>query len=322
MTFGDKLIQLRKNANITQAELGVKLGVTPQAISKYEHNVAEPDLGTVKKISAIFAISLDELLDNDYEIKDNGEEYVPIDTDAVAKELAPVIADNVTKSVKDNITSEVRAAVIENTVNPIGFCVECGKVVTEDNKGKTSPKTLCKSCYLKKLSVEQEKIEKEREHDLALRNNFKKKFKKVLYWGIFLSSVIIIFTVLIEIYASGDVGGKIAFAALSLWFAYAVFSVIFECVLDDNVIVDIMEWGLTRSFHWPGVIFTFDLDGFLFLIVIKLLFAAIGFLIGAILFIIALAISLVIAPFMFPFGAAKVRKKLNGEIKLEDIEVL
>jgi len=33
MTYGEKLVQLRKNANMTQAELGEQLGVTPRRTS-------------------------------------------------------------------------------------------------------------------------------------------------------------------------------------------------------------------------------------------------------------------------------------------------
>lgn len=51
MTYGQKITQLRKNANMTQAQLGDALNVSAQAVSKWEHNLAEPDLSTIKKIS-------------------------------------------------------------------------------------------------------------------------------------------------------------------------------------------------------------------------------------------------------------------------------
>lgn len=54
MTYGQKITQLRKNANMTQAQLGDALNVSAQAVSKWEHNLAEPDLSTIKKISYIF----------------------------------------------------------------------------------------------------------------------------------------------------------------------------------------------------------------------------------------------------------------------------
>ena len=62
--YGNKITQLRKAANMTQGQLGELLNVSPQAISKWEHNLSEPDLTTMKKISTIFNISLPRLRSN------------------------------------------------------------------------------------------------------------------------------------------------------------------------------------------------------------------------------------------------------------------
>ena len=63
MTFGEKLSSLRKQANLTQAELGNRINVSRQAITKWEKNVGLPDLDNLKKLSAIFNVGIDELLD-------------------------------------------------------------------------------------------------------------------------------------------------------------------------------------------------------------------------------------------------------------------
>ena len=34
--FGKKILSIRQNANLTQEELALRMGVTPQAISKWE----------------------------------------------------------------------------------------------------------------------------------------------------------------------------------------------------------------------------------------------------------------------------------------------
>ena len=63
MTFGKKLQQLRKQANLTQQELADKLNVSRQAITKWEKDSGLPDLDNIKKISLIFNVKIDDLLD-------------------------------------------------------------------------------------------------------------------------------------------------------------------------------------------------------------------------------------------------------------------
>ncbi len=65
MTFGDKLIQLRKSRGLSQEKVAEQLSVTRQTISNWETNQAMPTIDKAKDLSKLFRISLDELLDND-----------------------------------------------------------------------------------------------------------------------------------------------------------------------------------------------------------------------------------------------------------------
>lgn len=65
MNFGNKLVKLRKENKLSQEELADKLGVSRQTISNWELNVTKPDIDYMKRISKIFCISIDEILDND-----------------------------------------------------------------------------------------------------------------------------------------------------------------------------------------------------------------------------------------------------------------
>lgn len=65
MNLGKKIINLRKKEKITQEKLAELIGVTRQTISNWELNITKPDLSQIKKISKLFHISIDELLDND-----------------------------------------------------------------------------------------------------------------------------------------------------------------------------------------------------------------------------------------------------------------
>ena len=64
-SFGEKVIELRRINNMTQSELGSRLNVSAQAVSKWENNQSEPDMQTLKKMCNIFNVSLNELLSYD-----------------------------------------------------------------------------------------------------------------------------------------------------------------------------------------------------------------------------------------------------------------
>ena len=61
-TFGERLSKLRKERELTQNDIAEKVGVTSQAVSKWENNLATPDIDILVKLSDIFGVSLDELL--------------------------------------------------------------------------------------------------------------------------------------------------------------------------------------------------------------------------------------------------------------------
>lgn len=59
--IGNKIYELRKNANISQEQLAEKLNITRQTISNWETNLTIPDFNQVKQIAKYFKINLDEL---------------------------------------------------------------------------------------------------------------------------------------------------------------------------------------------------------------------------------------------------------------------
>lgn len=62
MTLGEKLAKARKEKNITQEQLADNLGVSRQAISKWESDVAYPETDKLIHMSELFDCSLDYLL--------------------------------------------------------------------------------------------------------------------------------------------------------------------------------------------------------------------------------------------------------------------
>lgn len=61
MTLGNKIVELRKEKGMTQEALANKLGVSNQAVSKWEANQSCPDIQLLPQIADLFEISLDNL---------------------------------------------------------------------------------------------------------------------------------------------------------------------------------------------------------------------------------------------------------------------
>lgn len=64
MKFEEKLIKLRKEKGMSQEELGDKLNVSRQTISKWETGMSTPDIKKLNEIGKIFNVSLESLTDN------------------------------------------------------------------------------------------------------------------------------------------------------------------------------------------------------------------------------------------------------------------
>ena len=65
MTFAEKLKTIRKQAGMSQEKLAEKLGVSRQAVTKWETDTGIPDIKNTLAISALFDISVDELFGNE-----------------------------------------------------------------------------------------------------------------------------------------------------------------------------------------------------------------------------------------------------------------
>lgn len=61
-TLGKRVAACRKKLGITQDRLAEQLGVTAQAVSKWENDLSCPDIATLPKLAEIFGISVDALL--------------------------------------------------------------------------------------------------------------------------------------------------------------------------------------------------------------------------------------------------------------------
>ncbi len=63
MNIGKKIRELRKQRGITQDQLAESIGVSFQAVSKWENNIALPDITLAPILASYFGVSIDELFD-------------------------------------------------------------------------------------------------------------------------------------------------------------------------------------------------------------------------------------------------------------------
>ena len=97
-TIGEIIKELRKQRNITQESLAGEIGVTPQAISRWERNVGYPDITQIVPLARSFGVSTDEILGASLS---SGEEQIQEYIDLATK------ADSLEKSIE--ILKEAKA---------------------------------------------------------------------------------------------------------------------------------------------------------------------------------------------------------------------
>ncbi len=81
--IGNFLAELRKGKNLTQEQLGDKIGVTNKTVSRYENGNYLPPLEILQILSRLYGVSINELLSgerlNDNQYKENAEDYIVVD---------------------------------------------------------------------------------------------------------------------------------------------------------------------------------------------------------------------------------------------------
>jgi transcriptional regulator with XRE-family HTH domain len=90
MTFKEKLVILRKSKNLTQDEFASAVGVTRQAVYKWESGQSYPEVPKLLEMKQLFSISIDELLDDNHDIPLPEKKKRKRTPKAAAPKVAPV----------------------------------------------------------------------------------------------------------------------------------------------------------------------------------------------------------------------------------------
>lgn len=70
MNFAERLKEIRKSQNLSQEQLAEKIGVSRQAITKWETGRGLPDIDNMKILAEIFKMTIDDLVSSETIVKD------------------------------------------------------------------------------------------------------------------------------------------------------------------------------------------------------------------------------------------------------------
>lgn len=75
MTIGERIQKMRKDCGLTQEALADALGVTPQAVSKWENDVSCPDITLLPKLAKTLGVTTDAILSD--EVPETETRFIP-----------------------------------------------------------------------------------------------------------------------------------------------------------------------------------------------------------------------------------------------------
>ena len=128
-SIGNRISKYRREKGLTQEELAAKLGVSSQAVSKWENDASCPDISLLPQLCRTLGISTDELLTGNH----NEVKLVPVEQ---RKSL-----DELTLRVKVNSAQGDRVRV-NLPMSLVKVCLEMGVEITPQMTGMDSIKSL------------------------------------------------------------------------------------------------------------------------------------------------------------------------------------
>ena len=289
MTLGQKIKKLRIEKGLTQKDLADQVHVTFQTVSKWEKDENEPDVSTLRELAKLFGCSMDYLLSED-------------ETEAPEEEVVeePVVApvEQVTKTI-----------IIHQ--KELHVCERCKKDIPEDDlvmeQVCTRPAGRGHSAEYRPAYYHKDCLEitkKERAEAAARAKKAKaSRSKKLSFgWGIAGGAVALVITLLILLLAPAckEAVHPALAVLLSILAGYGIFAMLY-CIISGSYIGEVFVWCAGLSIKFPGLIFSWDLEGFAWLIAMKILFAVLGFLIGVFALLFAIALSAALGMVSFPF---------------------
>lgn len=274
MGIGNNIKEQRSKLGLTQKDIADRLNVTAQAVSRWENEEVEPSIDTLKRLSCIFKVSLDVLL--------NDQTTDPATTNnEVAAEVVPTeeVKTNEPQGVCDRCKRLYPKSKLETVSSRVGrhtrhyiFCQECLRNYREENRS--------------------ERARKAAEHARKVR------FRRIL--GYILGLIALAICMGIGTYVALSTGNYSNFAIYGVIGLCAYF-IIACALLGDNLVTNCFTTIAGFGIKFPGILFTLDLDGIIFFILIKVLFGVLSLILTVFAFIAACLISGALAVVYYPY---------------------
>lgn len=285
MTLGQKIKKLRNDKNLTQKDLADQVHVTFQTVSKWENDENEPDVATLRELSKLFGCTMDYLLSEE-------------EQEAVVEAQPETPVEQVTKTI-----------IIHQ--KELHVCRRCSKDIPEDElyvenltkrerygrAWRTVPAGEAfyhKTCWDEVVAERAAQAARERSEQ-AHRGRV-----KCFGWGIAAGTIALIGALLIMLIGGKGVihpGLAILYSAIISYFAFAMI----YCIVSGSYIGEVFVWCAGASIKFPGLIFSWSIEGFIWVIVMKILFATIGFIFGLLALVFGILLSAALGGISFPF---------------------
>ena len=268
--IGAKIRKLRLQHGMTQKKLADELFVSAQAVSRWENEEVEPSIGTILELAKIFGVTADELL--------TSQETVTHKTD-IKNEEKPLTDKQEEKKEPPKDAPRQFLAV----------CEKCNKPIYHSHEiVRARDIVWCSQCY---------NANETREKANILQEATKRRTRSFIF-----GTLAAVICLIIVISSWNTVPTTTPLKIGGILFSLSMFTFISCCFLNNNFVgvlfLNVAMW----SIKMPGLIFTFDLDGCLWYIGMKILFAIIGFFVGVGVFLLALTLAAVTSIFVYPYA--------------------
>lgn len=175
----------------------------------------------------------------------------------------------------------------------LAVCEQCNTPIYEvKDIVRDYNKVLCASCVAKNKATK---------HFKDTSYGIRQRKKSFILSGILSGIIFIALTIFLSI-----IEFNFSDILIAICVTIPAFTLISCMVLENSFIPDLVEsvseWGFVT---FPGLIFELDLDGIIWFITVKLLFALLGYILSTLTLILALIVGSALSLFVYPFAIKK-----------------